>query len=79
MMCYFADLPFFLFAPWFLDKRLLIEGCAPMTYSMKNSANIITETLSVWEKAECYEDVVNHSQRFFTRIQMNNFWFFLQL
>ena len=35
--------------------------------------NIITEILSPWEKAECYEEVTNHSQRIFTLIQNNNF------
>ena len=32
---------------------------------------IIAEFLSAWEKAECYEEVANHSQC------DNIFWFFL--
>ena len=31
--------------------------------------NIIAETLSAWEQAECYEAVVNHFQRIFTLMQ----------
>ena len=38
--------------------------------------NIIAEILSAWEKAECYEEVANHSQRIFTLIQNNNFLIF---
>ena len=39
--------------------------------------NIITEIVSAWEKAECYEELANHFQRICTLIQNNNFWFFL--
>ena len=38
--------------------------------------NILTEIWSVWEKAECYEEVANHSQRIFTLIQNNKFLVF---
>ena len=34
----------------------------------EENGNIIAEILSVWEKAECYEEVTNHSQRYFTFI-----------
>ena len=39
--------------------------------------NIIAETLSAWEKAECYEEVDNHSQSIFAFIKNNNFVLFL--
>ena len=32
--------------------------------------NIINEILSAWEKAECYEEEANHSQRIFTSITL---------
>ena len=37
--------------------------------------NIIAEILSAWEEAECYNEVVNHSQRTFTLIQYKNLGF----
>ena len=41
--------------------------------------NIIAEIISAWKKAECYEEVPNHSQRIFTLIQNNDSWGFLTL
>ena len=39
--------------------------------------NIIAEILSVWEKAECYEELANNSLSIFTLNENNIFWDFL--
>ena len=41
--------------------------------------NIIDDIFSAREKAVCYEEVANHSQRIFTLIKNNNFCVFLHL
>ena len=33
---------------------------------------IFARILSAWDKAECYDEVANHSQRIFILIQNNN-------
>ena len=38
--------------------------------------NSIAEILTAWAKAECYEEVANHSQLNFTWIQKNNLFCF---
>ena len=37
-------------------------------------SKIIAKMLSAWKKAECYDEVANHSQRIFTLIQNNMTW-----
>ena len=38
--------------------------------------NIIDEVLSVYKKAECYEEVANYYQRILNLIQNKSFWVF---
>ena len=40
---------------------------------------IIADVSSAWEKAECYEEVANHSQRIFTLIKITMLQFFILL
>ena len=50
---------------------LVLDGCLsrvaqPLLY--EEIVIIIGDILSAWEKAECYEEVVDHSHRIFTLI-----------
>ena len=61
---------------WFLDYMVVHLGLRTHVLLHVEIGNIIAEILSAWEKAECYKEVANHSQGFFTVIQDNNFWVF---